>query len=589
MRYLFLFFGLAGLFLGWNMPNHYPLWTTFHAEMAAAIGASLVFLGLITPASSMSFEGLRRSSSLKVTVPSLSLGLPISAWVWVGLSCLPLLQFLAGRLAFRGDAALGVLYGTGAGMCIYAGRLWSAQSGRALPLKAFFSTIALAALVASGLAIAQWLQLPPAGWWVMEQIGGRPFANLAQPNHFGLLTVMGIISAVALYEMDELRHRWSLALTLAVLWWGLSISLSRASQLAIVCLAATWFLTHRRTPSRLRLREVVLACLVAFALYLLVVPLQNMLDIPVEVRPSVASGGRRWIWAHFGAAIMDRPWLGFGFEQGVEALQAVATRVHVSENSVYAHNFVLDLMTWAGVPIGLAVTLMLGAWIFGWLKKTDSTEFDRQRHWVFAVWLALGVQSLVEFPYALAYFLLPATLLAGVITPVPTGAANRDGVRVVPGKLPLLLGLGTIALLFTIGYEYLQLEDDFRANRYERARFVGRPVHEFLRDPIILDQLSTLNETVHIRLEPGMSPRDMEVLRLAARRFHLLPTRMDYAKALALNGRFPDAQYQLETVRVIFPPEQFKLIIRDWCEWLTEQHMEQREKACLASPPSESH
>ena len=49
MRALLLLAGLTGLFLGWNMPNHYPPWPTFHGELAAALGMCLLFLGLLWP------------------------------------------------------------------------------------------------------------------------------------------------------------------------------------------------------------------------------------------------------------------------------------------------------------------------------------------------------------------------------------------------------------------------------------------------------------------------------------------------------------------------------------------------------------
>ena len=49
MRHLLILSGLAGLFLGWNMPNHYPLWTAFHGELAAAAGMCLLFAGVVWP------------------------------------------------------------------------------------------------------------------------------------------------------------------------------------------------------------------------------------------------------------------------------------------------------------------------------------------------------------------------------------------------------------------------------------------------------------------------------------------------------------------------------------------------------------
>jgi O-antigen ligase len=563
MRQLLLLGGLTGLVLGWNMPNHYPLWTSFHGELAAAVALCLLFAGLVWPAAATA--GTTR----------IALGLSTPARLWLVVALIPLLQYATGILAFRGDAALGLLYGLGVVLALHVGRLWVAQAGLEGAMRPLWTTLLVAALVAFGLALAQWLRLPAASWWAMELIDARPFANFGQPNQFGLSMVIGIIAATALYEMRAVRARASLALVWLVLGFGILISESRASLAALAALALCWFATRGRAPSRLRVVEVVIALVAGIALYLAFPAIEDALYLRADtLRSPVEVGPREAIWRHFLAAIAAHPWLGYGFGQGVAALSEVAAQGTPSRNTIYAHNVVLDLMVWVGVPLALLLTLALGAWLLSWLRRGAAPALAVQRHAVFAVWLALAVQSLLEFPYAYAYFLLPAALLAGAVGTASPPADRSASARFVSSRGVMALAALTVALLGLLAWEYLQLEDDFRAIRFERYQFTNRPEHAPLAHPLVLDQLAALNASSHFDIRRGMPPEQIEQLHLLARRFHLLPTRMDYAKALALNGRVDEAEHELAIIKGVHHPALFARIDADWRAWKDEHFAE---------------
>jgi hypothetical protein len=129
-----------------------------------------------------------------------------------------------------------------------------------------------------------------------------------------------------------------------------------------------------------------------------------------------------------------------------------------------------------------------------------------------------------------------------------------------------------VAVVFgLLAWEYLCLEDDFRTIRFQRSHFVGVPSHESLARPVILDQLAALNETAHYDIAPGMPPDQLAQLGIVARRFHLLATKIDYAKALALNGDRAGAEAQLVMIRSIYHPTVFRLIDIQWREWLESE------------------
>ncbi len=570
MRNLIVPLGLAGLFLGWNAPNHYPPWPAFHLELFAGLG--LCLLG------AASFAGPLLARLAGKSLPAadqpgqiVRLPLPLSARIWLLAALWPVLQFLTGGLVFRGDALVGLLYGLGVVMSLYVGHLWAAQQGTSRVLQALWLTLVVAALAANGLAIVQWLRLTAPGWWAMELIDHRPYANLAQPNHFGLLMVMAIIAVTALFEMGAVRQRWVQGLAVAFFGWGVLISQSRASTLALAALVVLWLLTRKRAPTRLRLVDLAAAALLWMALILALEALQQLLFLSPASAVAAAPDGepRQWIWLHYWAAILERPWGGYGFNQGVAAMAAVAAQVHPSRNVVFAHNMLLDLMTWIGIPLAVTMTVALFVWMLGWLRKVPDPLLMTQRHGVFAIWLVLVTQSMLEFPYAHAYFLLPAALLAGAITAGPHQTVPR-----VTGAIPrasrwvTALAAGATLLLGVTIWEYFGIESDFRLLRFERANFSGNAEHEPLQRPWVLDQLVALNASARLQIRPGMSVRELEQLAILARRFHILSTRLDYAKALALNGKLAQAQAELQIIRSVHHPLTFRPIERRWQDWL---------------------
>ena len=583
--------GLALLFLGWNAPNHYPPWTAFHLELFAALG--LCLLGLTAFASPLLARLAGQSPSAQGSQSSdgTRLSLSLSARIWLLATLLPLLQFLAGGLVFRGDALVGMLYGLGVVLGLYVGQLWAAQQGAARVMRALWLTLVLGALAANGLAIVQWLRLGAPGWWAMELIDHRPYANLAQPNHFGLLMVMAIVSVTALFEMRAVQRRWVHGLAVTFLAWGVLISQSRASVLALCALVVMWLLTRRRVPTRLRLVDLAAGAALWLVLNLSVQPLQELLllspsapllsgaPIPAEAEP------RQWIWLHFWAAIQQRPWAGYGFNQGVMALAEVSGQVHPSRNTVFAHNLVLDLMTWFGIPLALAAFGALCLWMAGWLRKADEPGLGAQRHWVFAIWLVLLLQSMLEFPFAHAYFLLPAALLAGAIAPFPQAAAQlRDRATVRASRWMQALAASTALLFGVLVWEYFQLESDFRFNRFERANFATQVRHESMEAPWVLDQLAALNSSARIQIAPGIPAAQLEELHRLARRFHILSIRLEYAKALALNGRGVEAAKEMQIIRSVYHPNRFEQIERDWRAWLKSKGLAEPPGALAVKP-----
>jgi hypothetical protein len=565
MRNLTAGLGVLALFLGWNAPNHYPPWTAFHLEFFTALGVCLL--------GAAAFLGPPISGPQRPHFPAppgaMVVPLPPAALGWLLAWCWPLMQFASGQLHFRGDALIGLIYGAGTALSIYIGHLCAVQHGRDRTLRLLWLTLVFSGLAACGLAFVQWLRLDTPGWWAMELIDHRPYANLAQPNHFGLLMVMSLVAVTALFEDGTVQHRWVHALAGTFFGWGVLISGSRGASLALFVLAVTWLLARRSTPTRLRVADVVSAAIIGIVCSRSLSLMQEALLLKQPTLSSLVDvGPRQLIWQHFWTAIVERPWFGYGFNQGVMAMAEVAGKVEPSRNVVFAHNVVLDLMAWLGIPMAVLMMVALLRWMLGWLAHEGDAGLLVQRRLVFAIWLALLVQSLLEFPYAHSYFLLPAALLAGATTPLVGSAVSKLGsCRFVPSAMASALACGATVLFGLMAWDYFQIEDEFRSNRFARAN-VGES--SYLQAPtqaFVLDQLAALSSSASLVPASGMSAAQLEQLRLLARRFHILSTRLDYAKALALNSQEAAAETELQVIRSVCPPAQFEQIIQHWRLW----------------------
>lgn len=203
----------------------------------------------------------------------------------------------------------------------------------------------------------------------------------------------------------------------------------------------------------------------------------------------------------------------------------------------------------------------------GWLKHSTNSALQRQRHLVFAAWLALLVQSLLEYPYAYAYFSLPMLLLAGTVEAKPQMAASAWA---MPSRVAIAVTSIAVILLVAIVWDYAHLEEDYRQARFTRHNYQNQPHHDFYEAPLILDVLSTMNRAALRPLHPGMSADEIEEMRTVARRIQIPAIQVDYAKTLALNGKMSAAQDELAILHSLYSPEAYAAIESEWKTWLAD-------------------
>ena len=70
------------------------------------------------------------------------------------------------------------------------------------------------------------------------------------------------------------------------------------------------------------------------------------------------------MWQQVGYAVAQSPWLGYGWNQTPTAHAAGAIAFPGSVPYNYAHNFVMDMLAWNGLPLGLLLCSAITWWFF---------------------------------------------------------------------------------------------------------------------------------------------------------------------------------------------------------------------------------
>lgn len=520
----------AALIAAWLAPNHYPPWTSFHGE-AAAFAALLLFL----------LSRLARPEPLVIPrAPRLILCL------------IPLIgaQWIAGQIPYGGDALVSILYVGGFALAWGLGA--SMSTVREVDSLRWLATlVTLAASVSVLVALLQWLRMETVVGIYAADRGPdmRAFGNLAQPNQLATLILMGTALASALYVRGVIKG-WHLAALLVWLAFGLTLTESRSGLLG-AAVAGAFVLWKRREVGKLgdwRLVAGWWALLILLAL--LWHPLNEWLYLqpPVHDTPLGGDSGRVVMWRQVIAGIGQSPWFGYGWRESIIAQRAGAHFVSGWSATDYAHDLVLDLVAWVGVPLGLALA-GIGAW---WAIRAGAKARGSSQVVLYAAILPLLVHSLFEFPFAYSYFLFPAGWILGALDAAqsPIGAGPRISIRWTLAIVAVVVVWGGIC--FAVAREYILLEEDYRVMRFELRRVGARPPGYEAPQVHLLTQLEEMIRAGRIVARPGMAAADIERLRVASNAFGWATLNLSYAVSLGLNGQPEEASRQLQLAHATY-------------------------------------
>lgn len=522
--------GLLLFTLAWLNNDHYRPWMNFHSEMLAFAG----LLGLLASV-------LLRARSLLV-IPLVS--------VWVGLgSLVPWMQFILEISLFAGDALLAALYLSGLLAAIFVGYTFSrtAINHNNRELMGVMHCLWIAALVSAAIGLAQWLDVQnPLGMYVVQtEPGDRAMGNLAQPNQLATLLLMGMVAFSYIYE-SRVIGRFTFLLGIGFMTGGLILTQSRTGMLSVFVLTVFLLWKKRTGQARLSARAVAWWGM-CFLLGALALPYISEAMLMHDVRDigDAAPVNQRWqMWQQVAYAVVQSPWVGYGWNQTSTAHMAGAIAFPGAVTYTNAHNFVMDMLAWNGLPLGILVTGAIGYWFVSRMRASVRLEAVH----AMACLLPLAVHSMLEYPFAYAYFLITAGLMVGVVeaamVPVKTIALN---VRCAWGFLAAWMAMGGY-----LTYEYFLIEEDFRMIRFENVRLGRTPATYEIPHVWMLSHLAAMLKAARQVAQPNMPMADLQNLRKVSQRFAYGTIHFRYALALGLNGDPVGASQQMAIIQGMF-------------------------------------
>jgi len=511
----------AAIPVAWLLPNHYYPWLSAWQEGAAL---TLLFAAALLCRA--------RSGLPALWAAALVIALGSVAWQWA-----------SGRIWFGGDALMAAFYLSAFGLAIALGAALAtperAGEGAFGPgrrrldfVDLFGAGLVFGAVVSTYIALVQWTGAFSLGIWAADlPPGARPFANLAQPNHLCTLAFFGLAGLALLREGGRIGAAgwWSGAtfLLLAMLMSG-----SRTGLVQLAVAIGLLLALGRRSAVRIGARTLLLL-LALLVLGTLAWPTVNhalLLAGERNAAGQLQGGGRELLWPALVDAIGREPWSGYGWQQMVLAQEAVALdHAPIRRHFEHSHNIVLDLLVWAGVPVGGSIVLLAAAALWRQLRAVR----DARALWLLVAVCGVLVHAMFEFPLEYAYFLLPSGLALGAAwaLQVPTPA------RRWPAAALPVAGLALGALLFVIGLDYLEAEQNHRILRLESARIGVTKLETPAPRLRLLDQQQAFLEFARTEARRGMSAAELEKMRRVSQRFAYPPAMFRYAIAAGLNGQ----------------------------------------------------
>ncbi|HEO1795247.1 O-antigen polymerase family [Acinetobacter baumannii] len=522
MQVFFLF--LAAILLGsaWLSPFHYSPWVMFSSEVST-FGAGLCVL---------------------ISLLQQNIKIPRAQILLLPFTLIPIVQWGCGLVFDLSTALLSTFYLLGFWFMVLAGyNLSLDQKKRDQIFSGFSLLVIITSLFTSLIAIFQWLNIESHLIYTLHLIGNRPYGNFGQPNNMATFLIIGLLGCLYLYEKNKVTV-WLLLPSALIILFTIALSQSRTSWIVFPFLFIYWVVKQFGKQKRFRFVQGLLWCLAFFLIAGLILPyITQFIEFSTnteitETSSFVARAGsgheRIGMWIQILHAIAQQPWLGYGWSQtSVAVVDSIQYgTVHVWFNS--AHNMLLDIIIWNGIPIGIVIIAYFTCW-FLWLNQQAKETIS-----IIAIMMVCTVliHAMLEFPQRYAYFLLTCGFLLGIIqaqTPVLKGIVlNKQVLRLIWGiSLILLLAIWRDYNVYVTNSNLL-----FK-NKQPNAEVLGS------NQIFVLTQLEQRLKWIEMKPETTLSDADLAVwgnfVKNKATPYNL----RKYAQLLAYNGKVEQAEQQI--------------------------------------------
>lgn len=513
----------------WLSPFHTYPWVTFSSELAS-FGASLVLITIFL------------NKNIKIARPQI---------LMLVLTFIPLVQCGFELITDFSVAFLSFSYLFMFWLMIVIGYNLSLQSEQRerIMLGASYLLFSIS-FISSIMAILQWLNLENHFDVVMGLRGSRPYANFGQPNNLATFLIIGLMGALYLYEKRKLTL-WLLIPISSIILFATVLTQSRTSWIVCIFFFFYWIYKQYRNSPRFNFPKLLLWTAFYFVLAAYVLPLftqilTSSIDTGVTQTASIAqragSGHERLgMWMQILHAITERPLFGYGWNQTsiavVESIQF--NTVQVWFNS--AHNVLLDLLVWNGVPLGLLIITYVALWLF-WLSKNAK---DMTSIIALLMVSAILIHALLEFPQRYAYFLLPLGFLLGLVQ------AQTPNLKSIVLNQNVIRCIAVIALVvfLLIWRDYKLFQDN------SRLVFKGKqPTEEILGSSkiLILTQFQKRLDWIALNPKTKMSEHDLSLLGEMVKNKATPYNLKKYAQLLVYNQKAEEAERYLLVLQRLY-------------------------------------
>lgn len=397
------------------------------------------------------------------------------------------------------------------------------------------------------IAMLQWLKISEgadiAFFTPLEH--GRPYANLGQPNALATLFGFGLAGMFYLFEKNKIRNYFALVLALLLIF-GLALTQSRTPWVVAAILPFFWFWQSQRMPLRTTFRHVSLLVVVYVGFVLMLPVLGSFLDTPVSSVLERAQQAHRWdMYKQALYFIAHGPWHGFGWGQIESAHYLFADEAPPAIFYHYSHNIILDMLLWNGPWLGGLIVVLFTVWLGKRFFQKNTVES------LFA-WVGLLfflTHSMLEYPHAYLFLLLPAGLLIGVIEGQHSSGAFEIP---VPKFLVAIIAVAGLAGTVVFWKNYSIIEDDYRlANRRIETEFVPE-AQQAASQTVLLSNVQAFIYFMRLPLKESYSPARLEWVEQFITRYPRKFSLVKFAYILALNHQQDKAIVQIIKLKDIF-------------------------------------
>ena len=506
-----------------------------------------------------------RDAAMFISLMGLSLWMLVRRGEWrmpgpaafaLAIAVIPLMQAATGLIIFKGDASLAAGYLATFALAVLLGARLTVHPNSAGE-RAMLASLLLAGIGSALLMFAQAAGLERHVGFISSPVDlTRLAGNIGQPNNAATLLVCALVSLATLFEPSSLQRKVAMGAVGACLLSALALTQSRAGALAylIVAIGLTSqapLVGWRKTPTRLVLLASMLWLLSSWLLWRAAIAAWLP---PVEADDRLSGGTRLGHWTVLLQALWDRPWAGWGWQQISMAQAAhVETVLPTGESVQYAHNLILDLALWSGIPLAAATVAAGGMW----LRRSARQLAGASQLGLLLCLVAMLVHAMLELPHGYLLFLVPAGLAVGALTRAPmTSHYGRP-----------LAALLTGALVFggaLTAHDFLSLENAWREHRFHEAHIAGYEQLDPVPNVSVLDQLRALVVAVRLAPTSTLTEEDLDLLRRVADRYANWGNLLRLAMAEARVGNFEVSARTLQRLQHTTQKNACQMAARLW-------------------------